>query len=151
VDRYYLSLPKKYDRLGVEELVVVDPDHTLDPSRFLFQVFRRSKRGLICEEATNADRVKSKVLGCHLRAVGVADDVRVRLGTGGHGETLFPTDAERTTEAEAAAQEARTRRERAEATSRELAAQLEQVKAELALLRGGPKPTGPKRRASRQK
>jgi multidrug resistance efflux pump len=156
----------------VEELVVFDPDHALSPTRFLFQVFRKSKRGLTCVEATNADRVKSKSLGCYLRAVGAGDDLRVRLGTGFRGETLFPTDAEARAQeqalreqAEAAAHEERTRRERAEAaaqqaeagqhdaeaTTRDLEAQLEQVKAELALLRTKPKPSGPKRRTSPRK
>ena len=186
VDKDYLRSPAKYHRLGVEELVVFDPDYALDPARFLFQVFRKSKRGLIRVEATNADRVKSKVLGCHLRAVGAGDDLRVRLGTGFRGETLFPTDGEARAQeqalreqaeaaaeqaeaaaeqAEAAAQGERALREQAEAgqlhaeaTPRELAAQLlaeraerARVEAELALLRGAPKPSSPKRRTSRRK
>lgn len=159
VDRYYLSLPKKYDRLGVAELVVFDPDYATSPTtRARFQVFRKSKRGLVCVEATSADRVKSKVLGCHLRAIGVGDDSRVRLGTGFNGETLVPTDVEAKQQSEAAAREERAMREQAEAgqhqaeaTSRDLAAQLAQVKAELALLRGTPKPSSPKSRPSRRK
>jgi hypothetical protein len=179
VDKDYLTSPAKYHRLGVEELVVFDPDYALDPARSLFQVFRKSRRGLVCVEATNADRVKSKVLGCHLRAVGVGDDLRVRLATGFKGETLFPTDAEARAEersgreqaealaqqaeavaqqAEALAREERALREQAEAgqhqaeaTTRGLAAQLERALAELALLRGAPRPSGPKSRTSRKK
>jgi hypothetical protein len=172
VDKDYLTSPAKYHRLGVEELVVLDPDYALDPARSLFQVFRKSRRGLVCVEATNADRVKSKVLGCHLRAVGVGDDLRVRLATGFKGETLFPTDAEARAEersgreqaeavaqqAEALAREERALREQAEAgqhqaeaTTRGLAAQLERALAELALLRGAPRPSGPKSRTSRKK
>ena len=186
VDKDYLTSPAKYARLGVEELVVFDPDYTLSPTRFRFQVFRKSKRGLIRVEATNADRVKSKVLGCHLRAVGVGDNRRVRIGSGFNGETLFPTDAEAREQAEAdreraeaTAQEQRAGRERAEAgreqaeagreqaeagreqaeaTTRDLAAQLDversaraRLEAELAQLRGAPKPPSSRGRAGKRK
>jgi hypothetical protein len=172
VDKDYLSSPAKYGRLGVDELVVFDPDYALHPTRFRFQVFRKSKRGLTRVEGTNADRVKSKALGCYLRAVGSGDDRRVRIGTGVRGETLFPTDAEAreqaesTTQeeralreqAEAAAQKERALREQAEATTRDRDRQLEaeraaraRLEAELARLRGAPKPPGPKSRTSRQK
>jgi Uma2 family endonuclease len=175
VDKDYLTSPAKYGRLGVEELVVFDPDYALSPTRSRFQVFRKSKRGLLRVEATNADRVKSKILGCHLRAVGVGDNRRVRIGTGFNGETLLPTDAEAREQAEAdreqaeadreqaeaRAQEQRAGRERAEAgreqaeaTSRDLAAQLDaersaraQLEAELARLRGAPKPSSSRGRA----
>lgn len=172
MDEAYLKTPARYARLGVEELVVFDPEHTLSPTRFRFQVFRKSKRGLIQVEATNAERVKSKVLGCHLRAVGVGDDCRVRIATGFNGETLFPTDVEAKQQAEAvahqaeaaahqaeaAAQQERVGRERAEATSRELTVQLDaeraartRIEAELALLRGTPKPPPARGRPSRRK
>ncbi len=179
VDKDYLTSPAKYARLGVEELVVFDPDYMLSPTRFRFQVFRKNKRGLIRVEATNADRVKSKVLGCHLRAVGVGDNRRVRIGSGFNGETLFPTDAEAREQAEAdreqaeadreraeaAAQEQRAGRERAEAgreqaeaTTRDLAAQLDaersarvRLEAELAQLRGAPKPPSPRGRTGKRK
>jgi Uma2 family endonuclease len=165
VDKDYLKSPAKYARLGVEELVVFDPEHGRDPARFLFQVFRKSKRGLICVEATNADRVKSKILGCHLRAVGTGDDSRLRIATGFKGETLFPTDVEarveerlRREQAEAVAQAERSQRERAEATTRERDAELDtertlraRLEAELLRLRGAPPPSGPKRRTSKRK
>ena len=172
VDKDYLTSPAKYARLGVEELVVFDPEYRLSPARFRFQVFRKSKRGLVRVEATNADRVKSKVLGCHLRAVGVDDDCRVRIATGFNGETLFPTDVEAKQQAEAAAKQAeaaaqqagaaaqqeRAGRERAEATSRELTTQLDaeraaraRIEAELALLRGTSTPRPAKVRTSRRK
>ena len=179
VDKDYLSSPAKYARLGVDELVVFDPDYELHPTRFRFQVFRKSKRGLTRVEGTNDDRVKSKALGCYLRAVGSGDDRRVRLGTGVRGETLFPTDAEAREQAEAAAQQARSTtqeeralreqaeaaaqkeralREQAEATTRDRDKQLEaeraaraRLEAELARLRGAPKPPGPKSPKSRRK
>jgi putative restriction endonuclease len=158
VDKDYLTSPAKYARLGVEELVVFDPDFGLSPARFRFQVFRKSKRGLVRVEATNADRVKSKTLGCHLRAVGAGDDCRVRIATGFNGATLFPTDVEAKEQAEAAAQEERIGRERAEATSRDLTAQLgderaarARLEAELAQLRGAAKPPGAKALPRRKK
>jgi hypothetical protein len=151
VDKDYLISPAQYARLGIEELVVFDPDYALDPTRLRFQVFRKSKRDLVRVEATNADRVKSKVLGCHLRAVGVGDARRVRIATGLEGETLFPTDAEARAQAEAGQQ-------RAEATTRDIAAQLDAeraarvlLEAELARFRGAPKPSGPKSRTSKRK
>ena len=70
VEKDYRTVPPKYARLGVDELVVFDPDHAQDPSRSRFQVYRKSKRGWSCVLHTNADRVRSQVLGCHLRVVG---------------------------------------------------------------------------------
>lgn len=164
VDKDYLTAPAKYDRLGVEELVVFDPDHALSPTRLRFQVFRRSKRGLVRVEATNADRVKSKILGCHLRALGAGDNRRVRLGTGFNGEALFPTDAEareqaeaEREEAEAGQQRAEAGQQRAEATARDLAAKLDaeravraRLEAELAQLRGAAKPPSSRSRAGKK-
>lgn len=157
VDKDYLTAPAKYDRLGVDELVVFDPDWTLSPTRLRFQVFRRGKRGLVRVEATNADRVKSKILGCHLRSVGAGDNRRVRLGTGLNGETLFPTDAEAREQAEAEREEAEAGQQRAEANARDLAALLEaertaraRLEAELAQLRGAQKPPSSRSRAGKK-
>jgi Uma2 family endonuclease len=116
VDKDYLESPPKYDRLGVKELVVFDPYHAASPDRVRWQVYRRVKnRGLVKVEATNADRVASRSLGCFLRAVGEGDDVRVRLGTGPGGDTLFPTAEEAQERAEADREAERAARERAEA------------------------------------
>ena len=166
VDKDYLTSPAKYERLGVEELVVLDPKHALSRDRFLFQVFRKTKHGLACVEATNADRVKSKILGCHLRAVGAEGDLRVRIATGFKGETLFPTDVEARAEerigrerAEAATQRVEARLEKAEAVALALEAQINaeraayaQLAAELARLRGEPAPSSrPRARTSKRK
>ena len=108
VDKDYLVSPPKYGRLGVKELVVFDPDFTRSHGRVQWQVFRRVKgRGLVKVEATNADRVRSSVLGCFLRAAGAGDEVRVRLGTGPGGDTLLPTDEEACARATAERDEAR--------------------------------------------
>lgn len=166
VDKDYLTSPAKYERLGVEELVVLDPKHALSPDRFLFQVFRKTKHGLACVEATNADRVKSKILGCHLRAVGAEGELRVRIATGFKGETLFPTDVEARAEerigrerAEAATQRVEARLEKAEAVALALEAQINveraayaQLAAELARLRGEPVPSSrPRARTTKRK
>ena len=116
VDKDYLVSPQKYDRMGVAELVVFDPDFRASNGRVQWQVFRRIKgRGLVKVEATNADRVRSRVLGCFLRVVGEGDEMRLRLGTGPAGETLLPTDEEARAQAEAEREQATAEREQAKA------------------------------------
>ena len=122
VDKDYLSAPPKYDRMGVTELVVFDPDFAGHDGRVQWQVFRRIKgRGLVKVEVTNGDRVRSRVLGCFLRVVGSGDEVRLRLGTGSNGETLLPTDDE-------AREEAERRAVGAEAKLAEALAEIERLK-----------------------
>jgi Uma2 family endonuclease len=129
VDKDYLTSPPKYDRMGVKELVVFDPDFALSPQRIQWQVFRRVKgRGLVKVEATNADRVRSRVLGCFLRAVGTGDEVRLRLGTGPNGDLLVPTDEEARQRAEA--ERAQANAERAQANAERAQANAERVQAE---------------------
>ena len=95
VEKDYEKSPERYDECGVRELIVFDPDHEEERERIRFQVFRRvGKRGLVRVLATNADRVPSKVLGCHLVAVGDGESLRLRLGVGKDGDELFPTEAE---------------------------------------------------------
>ena len=120
----YRDGPTSYDEIGVKELVIFDPEYRNDlTDRLRFQVFRRlSKpgRGLVRVEATNDDRVRSRVLGCHLRAVGAnLDTLRLRLATGPKGDALFPTEAES---------------ERVERLAAE--AELTKLRAEMAQLRG---------------
>ena len=123
VDKDYVRSPAKYARLGVEELVVFDPDYADDASRARFQVFRKGKRGLLQVEATRGDRVRSKVLGCFLRAVGQGGGIRVRLASGRSGETLVPN------ETEALASE-KTERKRAEAEREHAEAERERAETE---------------------
>lgn len=95
VDKDYVDAPAAYGDLGVDELVLFDPDHETAPGRVAFQVFRRTKKhGLVRIESTSADRVKSRALGCWLRAVGVGDALRLRLATGPRGDDLVPTAEE---------------------------------------------------------
>lgn len=95
VDKDYRTAPARYAELGVQELVVFDPDFRDHDDRLRIQLFRRlPRRGLIRIEATNEDRVRSRVLGAWLRAVGSDEQVRLRLATGSRGDDLFPTEAE---------------------------------------------------------
>jgi hypothetical protein len=92
---------------------VFDPDFQEDDDRVRWQRYRKLKRGFVRVEATNADRIRSRVLGCFLRVVGEGDEARLRLGTGPTGDVLVPTEAEaeRTEkEAERAAKEAALQR-----------------------------------------
>ena len=128
--------PRRYDELGVAELVIFDPDYEARRDGIRFRTYRRlPKRGLVLFEATNQDRVKSKVLGCWLCAVGDGDETRLRLGLGPRGDDLLATDTERATaEAERATAEAeradaeRAARQRAEAELAKLRAELARAK-----------------------
>jgi hypothetical protein len=148
----YRDSPEPYAELGVRELMIFDPEWAERPSeRLRWQVYRRlAKRGFVRVEANNGDRVRSKVLGCWLRAVGDdLDSLRLRLATGPQGEALVPTADEalalaeqrlrterealarseqaRAAEAEARAAEAEARA-RAEAELRRLRTELERVR-----------------------
>jgi Uma2 family endonuclease len=125
----YRDGPPSYEAIGVQELVIFDPEYRNAPSdRLLFQVYRRlPKRGLVRVEATNDDRVRSRVLGCHIRAVGAdLDTVRLRLATGPKGDELFPTHEEAERNARLAADAARLAAE----------AEIARLRAEIERLRG---------------
>jgi hypothetical protein len=96
VTKDYEDGPALYDVLGVEELLVFDPHATATSRRRIrFQLFRRvSKRGLVRAFATQGDRVYAKTLGAFVRATGQNDSVRLRLGLGKTGDTLYPTEVE---------------------------------------------------------
>jgi hypothetical protein len=122
--------PVRYDELGVKELVVFDPRfEEAGKDRVQWKVFRRvAKRGLVLVEATNADRIRSKVLRCWLRAVGSGPNIRVRVATGPTGDELVLTEREIAKRAREEAERERKAREQAEA-------ELVQMRAELARLR----------------
>jgi hypothetical protein len=101
VDKDYVEGPPLYAALGVRELVIFDPEFSLGRDRVRWQVYRRSARKRwTMEERTDADRVRSKVLGCWLRAVGHGTGTRIRLATGLRGDDLVPTPEEGCTLAE---------------------------------------------------
>ncbi len=124
-EKDYFEVPARYDELGVRELVIFDPWSEQRADGVRWQVFRRvGQRGLIRVEASRADRVRSKVLGCWLRAVGKGRDTRVRIAEGPRGEELVPTAEE----AERAAKEAeRAAKEAALARVSELEAELQRL------------------------
>lgn len=74
--------------------------------------------------ATDADRIRSRALGCHLRAVGEGTALRLRIASGARGDTLYRTDAERAEAEHARAEAESARAERAEAELGRLRAQL---------------------------
>lgn len=93
----YVLAPERYAELGVRELVIYDPKAARRRGEgIVWQVYRRlSKRGFVQVEATQADRVRSKVLGCFLREVrGPRGALELRLGAGPSGDELVPTEAE---------------------------------------------------------
>jgi len=97
VEKDYEEAPDRYRDLGVRELVIYDPKVEGAPrriKRWRFQVYRRTPRGLVRVIATNADRVRSHVLGAWLRVVGEGAERRLRIATGLRGETLMPSAAE---------------------------------------------------------
>jgi Uma2 family endonuclease len=103
-EKDYVEVLDRYAELGVDELVVFDPDHELSDDRVRWQRHRRLKtRGFVKVESSNADRIRSRRLGCFLRVVGDGDSARLRLATGPTGDDLFPTgeEAERTAKEQA--------------------------------------------------
>ena len=123
-EKDYYEAPDRYAELGVEELIIFDPHYARRPrgEGMRWQTFRKQKRGFRRVDSTDNDRVRSKVLGCWLRSVGVLQRTRLRIGTGPGGDVLFPTGEE----AERAEKEA----ERAEKEA--AIAELERLKRELA-------------------
>jgi hypothetical protein len=124
----YEDAPRRCDEMGVRELIVFDAKapRARQPERVRWQVFRRvARRGLVRVEVSGGDRVRSKVLGAWLRAVGERGSLRVRLGTGPNGESIVPTDDE------VLARERDEERERADRSEAEVA----RLRAELEALR----------------
>lgn len=108
----YVEAPERYAELGTREVVIFDPHFGRSRERFRFQVYRRlARRGLVRVEATNDDRVRSRELGCFLRAVGEDKARRLRLAIGPRGDELVPTAEEA---ALASAARERAERERLE-------------------------------------
>jgi len=95
-EKDYTEVPARYQALGVPEVLVFDPGCAEHSDGVRWQVFRRvGKRGLVCVERTQDDRVRSKALGCWFRVVGEGRDTRVRLAVGQRGEELVQTAEER--------------------------------------------------------
>ncbi|MFO0760624.1 MAG: Uma2 family endonuclease [Byssovorax sp.] len=114
----YTVVPPLYGELGVPELVIFDPRYARRRGGVRFQVYRKlARRGFSRVEATNADRVRSRALGCWIRVVGGAASQRLRLALDPSGDDLVPTAREKA-EARATAAEAEVERLRAELARR---------------------------------
>ncbi len=128
----YEDVPVACDRMGVQELLIFDPEAPLaagrvvrrDMERVRFQVYRRQGARLVRVLATNDDRVESQWLGGWIRAVGEGTAVRLRIGLGSEGEALVPTASERAT---AERERADAERERADAAERRVAELLHEL------------------------
>jgi hypothetical protein len=93
----YIDNLRKYERLGVLELLTFDPfaeGSGVTGARVPWQLFRREGDLLSLVADTADDRIYSPALDCWLRVTGVGDSRRVRIGLGANGDELFPTDAE---------------------------------------------------------
>ncbi|MFO0560057.1 MAG: Uma2 family endonuclease [Polyangiales bacterium] len=92
----YEDAPSLYKSLGVDELVIFDPEPERRSDGVRWQVWRTVKRrGFVRVYASNADRAECASLGCWLRCVGEGAALRVRIATGPLGDELFATELER--------------------------------------------------------
>jgi Putative restriction endonuclease len=141
VEKDYREAPERYAELGVAELVVFDPDHRKGRDRVRLQVWRRVRGKFVQVAATNEDRVRSRVLGCWVRAVGKGEHVRLRLGTGERGEALVPTEGEeergRAEREHERAEKERAGAEKERARAEEAEAEVVRLRAEIERMRGG--------------
>jgi hypothetical protein len=134
-EKDYVDNPPLYGELGVKELVLFDPHARKNPARYRFQIYRAMRgRGLRRVEATNADRVESKVLGCFLRVIGAGDRQRLRLATG-NGDDLVPTPEEQLDMVRATAERERAAKEQERAAKEQERSARLALEAELAELR----------------
>ncbi len=135
-EKDYCEAPKRYDELGVPELMIFDPSYNEHDDGARWQVFRRiGRRGLVRVEATQGDRVRSKALGCWLRSIGDGRDTRLRIGIGSGGDDLVPTAEEEERAAKEAERSAKEQERAAKEAALERVASLE---AELKALRRPP-------------
>jgi hypothetical protein len=143
-EKDYAEAPGHYDHVGVKELLIFDPSfkRRARGEGLLFQIYRRvPRRGFVRVEVSNEDRVRSKVLGCWLRAVGSGRMMRLRIGLGHDGDALLPTGEEQARLAEEQARLAEEQARLAEEQARlaeeqaRLEARLERTEKEQALAR----------------
>jgi Uma2 family endonuclease len=132
-EKDYGDVLRRYEELGVPEVLVFDPGCDEHPGGVRWQVFRRvGRRGLVRVESTDADRVRSKQLGCWFRAIGDGRDTRVRIAVGPRGDEVVPT----VEEVERAAKEAERAGKEAERAAKEAAlARVSALEAELRRLK----------------
>jgi hypothetical protein len=113
-EKDYVEAPMNCKVAGVTELVIFDPHFKRRPRHegLLFQVYRRvPRKGFVRVDVTNEYRVRSKTLGCWLRAVGSGRMMRLRIGTGPRGDELLPTAEEQERYERAEKEQARAEKE----------------------------------------
>lgn len=122
----YALAPEKYDRLGVDELVICDPNAlNRSSNRVPFQVYRRAGDGLFVRVAAGAGPAWSEVLGAAFLFAPSERFRFIRLAYDADGQSLVPTPLE------LAAQRAELEAQRAASAERELSA----LRAELEVLK----------------
>jgi hypothetical protein len=132
VAKDYEDAPSLYKSMGVDELVIFDPDPEAHPDGVRWQVWRTVKRrGFVRVHATNADRVECASLGCWLRCVGEGPSLRVRVALGPHGDELFATAEERAEQERADKEQERVEKERVIAERDALLREVEALRAKL--------------------
>lgn len=132
----YQSAPASYDAMGVDELIVYDPNVTArSRKRVRFQIFRRIQGVWAKVLSTNDDRVRSEILGCWF-VVGLDQGIAVlRVGLDPTGEELLLTPAERAIAFERLALQERQEKEKALAAEQIVRAEKEAALRELAELK----------------
>jgi hypothetical protein len=136
-EKDYCQAPLDHDDLGTRELVVFDPNFEERRDGVRWQRYGRNASGhLSLVERTDNRAVQSTVLGCALRAVGIGQELRLRLAESRDSLVLFPTaeEAERQAkEAERQAKEAERQAKEAERQANEqLKARVSELEARLA-------------------
>jgi hypothetical protein len=137
VEKDYREGLERYAELGVAEVLLFDPDYRRSPDRVRWQRYcTRKARGFVQVQVSNADRMRSSVLGCFLRVVGEGDAARLRLATGPRGDTLvlLPDEEER-----AAKEKERAAKEKERAAKEAALARVAELEALLAKKQRKPK------------
>jgi hypothetical protein len=125
-EKDYVTIPTACAEMGVDEVIVFDPEASLSRDRITWQLFRRTKRGGRLEqvERTDRDTVRAERLGCWLTAVGRGKEQRIRVSLDARGEDLYPTEAESERAARDALAEATRARDALELEVKRLRAEL---------------------------
>jgi hypothetical protein len=122
---YYLA-PEAHGEMGTEELLIFDPHYTKRREGRRWQRLAKAEDGRFgLVEHTDGDRIRSETLGCLLRAVGIDQELRLRLALAPTGEELFPTAEEAEQRAREAEQRAREEERQAKEVALARVAELE--------------------------
>jgi hypothetical protein len=129
-EKDYCQVPLDHDELGTRELVIFDPNFEARREGVRWQRYGRDASGrLRLVERTDNRAVQSTVLGCALRAVGVGQELRLRLAESRDSLVLFPTAEEAERQAKEAERQAKEAERQA---NEELKARIAELEARLA-------------------